>query len=116
LSYDDFRGDDLFFYAVVHCLEIISEASRRLPDEIKNRHPEIPWNEMAAAGNVYRHEYEDVAQQRVWATFQFRLPTLLAALSMSCATLGNYPERLVRPYLFLNAAARFSANARMPSF
>jgi uncharacterized protein with HEPN domain len=59
LSYDAFRDDDLRFYAVTRCLEIISEASRRLPADLKARNPEIPWIEMSAAGNVYRHEYED---------------------------------------------------------
>jgi uncharacterized protein with HEPN domain len=57
VTYDAFRDDDLRFYAVTRCLEIISEASRRLPAELKARHPEIPWTDMAGAGNVYRHEY-----------------------------------------------------------
>jgi uncharacterized protein with HEPN domain len=52
-------ADDLLrLYVVTRCLEIISEASRRLPDDLKARHPSIAWKEMAAAGNVYRHEYE----------------------------------------------------------
>jgi uncharacterized protein with HEPN domain len=46
--------------AVVRGLEIISEASRRLPDDLKAGHPGIDWVAIAAAGNVYRHEYEGV--------------------------------------------------------
>jgi uncharacterized protein with HEPN domain len=46
-------------YALTRCLEIISEASRRLSDEQKARHPEIAWREMAGAGNMYRHDYRD---------------------------------------------------------
>jgi uncharacterized protein with HEPN domain len=80
LTYDAFRGDDLRFYAVTRCLEIISEASRRLPADLKARHPGIPWMEMAGAGNVYRHEYEDVQQRLVWGTLQNRFPALLAAI------------------------------------
>lgn len=80
LTYDAFRGDDLRFYAVTRCLEIISEASRRLPAELKARHPNIPWMEMAGAGNVYRHEYEDVQQRLVWGTLQNRFPALLAVI------------------------------------
>jgi Protein of unknown function DUF86 len=49
-------------------LEIISAASRRLSDELKARHPDIPWREMAAAGNFYRHNYEDVTPRRVCKT------------------------------------------------
>jgi uncharacterized protein with HEPN domain len=41
---------------VTRCLEIISEASRRLPESLKARHPEIPWKQIAGAGNVYRHD------------------------------------------------------------
>jgi uncharacterized protein with HEPN domain len=61
---------------VTRCLEIISEASRRLPDGLKARHPGIPWKQMAGAGNVYRHDYEDVAARYVWDTLQRDLPAL----------------------------------------
>jgi uncharacterized protein with HEPN domain len=61
---------------VTRCLEIISEASRRLPDELKARHPSIAWKQMAGAGNVYRHDYEDVAAHYVWETVQRALPAL----------------------------------------
>src|SRR5712691_5721178 len=67
-------------YAVTRCLEVISEASRRLPDELKARHPSIAWRQMAAAGNVYRHDYEDVAAQYVWDTVQLALPPLRAVI------------------------------------
>jgi uncharacterized protein with HEPN domain len=77
LAYEGFRDNDLVFYAVTRCLEIISEASRRLPQEMKDRHPHIPWVEMAAAGNVYRHDYEDVEQHLVWGTVHNRLPAML---------------------------------------
>ena len=68
LDYEAFRDDLLRFHAVTRCLEIISEASRHLPDEMKARHPTIQWRAMAGAGNIYRHEYEDVAARYVWAT------------------------------------------------
>ena len=58
-----FLDDVRTIYAVIRCLEIISEASRRLPDELKARHPSIGWRQIAGAGNVYRHDYEDVAGQ-----------------------------------------------------
>ena len=67
-------------YAVARCLEIISEASRRLSDELKARHPQMPWREMASAGNVYRHSYEDVLPRRVWKTMREELPPLRAAI------------------------------------
>ncbi|MGH9435467.1 MAG: HepT-like ribonuclease domain-containing protein [Terriglobia bacterium] len=63
---DTFRADLRTVHAVTRCLEIISEASRRLPVEMKARHPSIAWKEMAGAGNIYRHDYEDAAASYVW--------------------------------------------------
>jgi uncharacterized protein with HEPN domain len=54
LNYEAFRDDALRFYGVTRCLEIISEASRRLPEDLKARHPSIPWKEMTGAGNPTR--------------------------------------------------------------
>jgi uncharacterized protein with HEPN domain len=44
-EYERFRDDPLVFYAVTRALGIISEASRRLPVALKERHPEIPWTD-----------------------------------------------------------------------
>ena len=63
-------------YAVVRALEIISEAMRRLPDELRDRHGELDWTAIAAAGNVYRHEYEAVDETLIWHTVQHDLATL----------------------------------------
>jgi uncharacterized protein with HEPN domain len=75
-DFEAFNTDTLRIYAVIRCLEIISEASRRLSDDLKARHPGIAWKEMAGAGNVYRHDYQDVASQRVWDTVRLALPPL----------------------------------------
>jgi uncharacterized protein with HEPN domain len=80
LDSEAFSTDVRTVYAVVRCLEIISEASRRLPDEMKARYPDIPWSDMAGAGNIYRHDYEDVRERLVWATVQNRFPALLAVV------------------------------------
>jgi uncharacterized protein with HEPN domain len=76
LEQADFITDLRTVYAVTRCLEIISEASRRLPEAVKAKHPSIPWKQMAAAGNVYRHDYEDVAARYVWNTLTRDLPAL----------------------------------------
>ncbi len=47
-------------------VEIISEASRHLPDELKARHPQIPWAKIAGIGNVLRHDYERIAPAILW--------------------------------------------------
>ena len=87
LDYEAFRDNQLVFYAVTRALEIISEASRRLPDDMKARHPHIPWQEMAVAGNVYRHDYEDVRERLIWGTMHDRFPALLTAVEQELARL-----------------------------
>jgi uncharacterized protein with HEPN domain len=77
---DSFKRDIKTVYAVTRCLEIISEVSRRLPDDLKARHPAIGWRQMAGAGNVYRHDYEDVAAEFVWETVARALPPLRLAI------------------------------------
>jgi len=91
INYEAFKDDNLHLYAVTQCLEIISEASRRLPQELKARHPSIEWREMAAAGNIYRHEYEDVAASRVWRTLTVNLPILHNVVVQELAALE--PDR-----------------------
>jgi uncharacterized protein with HEPN domain len=84
---ETFKQDLRTVYAVTRCLEIISEASRRLPSELKVRHPSISWKQMAGAGNVYRHDYEDVAAQFVWDTVQHALPPLRNVIEAEIAHL-----------------------------
>jgi uncharacterized protein with HEPN domain len=75
-----FVEDTRTVYAVTRCLEIVSEASRRLPEDLKARHPTIPWKNIAGAGNVYRHDYEDVAARVVLDTVKLALPPLKAVI------------------------------------
>jgi uncharacterized protein with HEPN domain len=91
LDFERFRDNALVFYAVTGALEIISEASRRLPAVMKERHPQIPWADVAGAGSVYRHDYEDVRQRQVWVTVQKDLPRLRAVVEQELLRRGELP-------------------------
>ena len=80
LDLDGFLADDKTFYAATRCLEIISEASRRLPPAFKEKFPEIPWKEVAGSGSIYRHAYENVQERRIWKTIHEALPPLRAVV------------------------------------
>jgi uncharacterized protein with HEPN domain len=80
MSYEVFRSDMRTVYAVTRCLEIISEASRRLPKQLKARHADISWTDIAGAGSVYRHSYEDVLERIRWETLQHGLGPLKAVV------------------------------------
>ena len=77
---EQFAADRLVFHACVRTLEIISEASRRIPEKTKARHPAIPWADVAAAGNVYRHDYPGVNPVVVWRTITESLEPLRAVV------------------------------------
>lgn len=72
----EFKADDKTFYSVVRALEIISEATRNLSDDVKGRHSSIDWNSIRNAGNVYRHAYPLVSEERVWDTATNHLDAL----------------------------------------
>ncbi len=67
--------------AVERGLEIISEASRALPDDQKLQHPAVPWMQIAGIGNILRHEYHRVEPVIVWNITQTHLPVLARAIS-----------------------------------
>jgi len=92
MTFEGFCDSNLAFYAVTRCLEIISEASRRLPPDLKARHPTIPWSEMAGAGNVFRHDYEDVQHRLVWGTVQTRFGALLEAVEAELKALDDLED------------------------
>jgi uncharacterized protein with HEPN domain len=73
-----FAQNRMRFYAVTRCLEIVSEASRRVDEETRARHPGIPWRQIADAGNVYRHTYKNVTAEMVWRAARHRMSDLIA--------------------------------------
>jgi uncharacterized protein with HEPN domain len=91
LSQEAFEADRRTFYAVTRCLEIISEACRRLSPAVRDRHPELPWRAIMGVGNVYRHDYDNVAEAFVWRTVQHSLTPLLAAVESEIAELDRSP-------------------------
>ncbi|MDR3511888.1 MAG: DUF86 domain-containing protein [Caulobacteraceae bacterium] len=82
LSEDRFKADRRTFYAVTRCLEIISEACRRLSPAVRERHPDLPWRAIMGVGNVYRHDYDNVAEVLVWRTVNASLTPLLSAVGV----------------------------------
>lgn len=70
-------------------IEIISEASRHLPDDLKARHPEIPWPKVSGIGNVLRHEYQKIAHDVLWHVVQDDLPPLERACRVELARSGG---------------------------
>jgi uncharacterized protein with HEPN domain len=84
-SFDDFQTDALIHDAVVRNLEIVSEASRHIPADLKARATHIAWREIADFGNLLRHGYEAVNDSILWETIQRDLLALRAATDVLLA-------------------------------
>lgn len=74
LSFDDFQNDDLVVDAVLRNLEIVGEASRNIPPEIRTDHPDIPWGRMMGLRNIVSHEYFGIDLSIIWQIITVNLP------------------------------------------
>lgn len=77
---DSFLADRRAKQLVERNLEIISEASRRLPEDLKAKEPDIEWAAIAGIGNVLRHDYHDTHPTVLWETCKKDLAPLKAAV------------------------------------
>jgi uncharacterized protein with HEPN domain len=77
---DDFRSNWLLRRGIERGIEIISEATRHLPDDVLALAPEIPWKQVRGIGNILRHEYHKTSDPIVWAVVTDNLPPLDRAI------------------------------------
>ena len=66
--------------AIVRQIEIIGEATKRLSEEFRNQHPEIPWRSMAGMRDVVIHGYDHVDIEEVWRVAEADMPRLIMML------------------------------------
>lgn len=81
VSAEEFEKDDLRLDAVLRNLEVIGEASKQVPPEIRDRFPAIPWRKMAGLRDVVIHHYFGIDIQIIWDIVRHRVPSILAALA-----------------------------------
>ena len=81
MSFDVFSKDRKSVDAVVRNLEIIGEASNRLPADFKNSHSQIQWHKVVGLRHRIVHEYFGIDLQIVWQILQKDLPSLREAIS-----------------------------------
>ncbi len=76
INEDIFYRDQKTQFAVFKALEIIGEASKNIPKQIKKQYTMIPWRVITDARNVFVHEYFDINLNEVWNTIKNDLPVL----------------------------------------
>ena len=80
LDYETFRSDDKALYAAIRALEIMGEAARNVPEELRGANPQLKWREIAGMRNKLMHEYFGINTRVVWRTLQEDLPEIIPIL------------------------------------
>lgn len=76
----DLDRERLLELSVLRILEVIGEAATRLPDEVRERHPEVPWGSVVGLRNRLIHAYDEVDLDIVWDILTLDLPDLIEKL------------------------------------
>ncbi len=75
-SFEDFKKDDKTSSAVIRKFEIIGEATKQVPESVKQKYPAVPWKEMAGMRDKLIHFYFGVNYELLWQTINNRVPEI----------------------------------------
>ncbi|MFW6123081.1 MAG: DUF86 domain-containing protein [Thermodesulfobacteriota bacterium] len=74
MSYEEFLNDDRTIDAVLRNLEIIGEATKRIPEKIRQQRSDIEWHKVIGLRNILIHQYSGVDLEIVWQIITQKLP------------------------------------------
>src|SRR3989337_79772 len=80
-SFASFSASEEKTLAVVRALEIVGEAARQIPVELREQYPDVPWSEVIGMRNKVIHHYFGVDMRVVWDTVRDDLPPLREAVA-----------------------------------
>ncbi|WP_406656196.1 DUF86 domain-containing protein [Methanolobus sp. ZRKC2] len=73
-TYEEFSGDIKTQYAVIRALEIIGEAAKNVPEDIRQKYPAVPWKDIAGIRDKLIHAYFGVDLEVVWLSVKEGIP------------------------------------------
>jgi uncharacterized protein with HEPN domain len=76
MDYEDFLGDKKTQRAIEKCLGNMGEASKRVPESIRKKYPDIPFKQMSQMREIVVHDYDGINYMIVWDTVTKDIPPL----------------------------------------
>jgi len=89
MEFEDFIKDKKTIYSVVRAIEIIGEAAKNVPEQIRTKYPDVPWKQMAGMRDKLIHEYFGVDLEIIWETAKDDVPRLKTAVSKVFEDMGQ---------------------------
>ena len=81
MIFENFVADDRTFDAVIRNLQIIGEAVKNIPDDVRELNPEMEWRKIAGLRDILAHAYFQIEDEIIWDIVQNKIPALLGVVS-----------------------------------
>jgi uncharacterized protein with HEPN domain len=96
LSAEEFASNEIVYDAVLRNLELLGEATKQIPDEVRNRHPQLPWRRIAGLRDVLAHAYFGLEHETIWQVVITSIPALSLQLE-AVALAEGLPPLAINP-------------------
>jgi uncharacterized protein with HEPN domain len=90
MTWEQFRGDWRQQMLGERLVEVLGEAVKRLPDELRNRHPQLPWKKIAGTRDYIAHGYDSVDHDVIWGVLDVEAGKLKESVQAILAK--EFPE------------------------